>query len=96
MLTKNWFVENDIGRKLHAAVEEIENGGAWDAFEGLQETDIVVKVSLQKGVIRFGEYRDPENVVHLFHPTVIDSINVESNNENTFTPEPKKKRSRKE
>lgn len=49
-----WFKQNDIGRKLQAAVDDVINGDSWGPFEGLEKGEALVRVTLAKGeVIRF-------------------------------------------
>ena len=51
-----WFRENDIGRKLQAAVEGLVNGDNWDAFKGLESGEAIVKVTHNGEYIRFEKY----------------------------------------
>ena len=56
-----WFKNNDIGRKLQAAIEDVINGDGWGPFECLEKGEALVKVTLFKGqVIRFEKYRSIE------------------------------------
>lgn len=49
-----WFIRNDIGRKLQAAIEDLVNGNSWGPLEGLEKGEALIRVTLAKGeVIRF-------------------------------------------
>jgi hypothetical protein len=68
-----WFKQNDIGRKLQAAVDDLINGGSWGPFEGLEKGAALIRVTLAKGeVIRFEKYVPPitggSTITELFIP----------------------------
>jgi hypothetical protein len=91
-----WFKQNDIGRKLQAAVENVINGDGWGPFEGLEKGGALIKVILVKGqIIRFEKYIPPDLNKSSYYPPLasaeVQPVKIEIIEDQNTKPKRKRK-----